>query len=249
MNELEKPTTESCCKTDRRGWFDWIAWLILGGASVLMSLPLIGYLFGAVIWKKKDRWIVLGKVSQFKPDTTVFVYDLENGEIIEQDESIAYAWEFGPGQTSYDDLSANRGFDYYYFLEVLDDGSQNNVVPLKSSKFFTITNSPAFLKRPPGMLEEIRVVPNPYNIASRDMQYGVSAPDRLMFLNIPGECTIRIFSERGDLLKTIQHTDGSGDEAWNSITSSRQVITSGLYIAHFETPEGENAIRKFIVVR
>ena len=99
------------------------------------------------------------------------------------------------------------------------------------------------------MLEEIRVVPNPYNIASRDMQYGVSAPDRLMFLNIPGECTIRIFTERGDLLKTIQHTDGSGDEAWNSITSSRQVINSGLYIAHFETPEGENAIRKFIVVR
>ena len=186
---------------------------------------------------------------KFKPDTTVFVYDLENGEIIEQDESIAYVWEFGPGQTSYDDLSANRGFDYYYFLEVLDDGSQNNGVPLKSSKFFTITNSPAFLKRPPGMLEEIRVVPNPYNIASRDMQYGVSAPDRLMFLNIPGECTIRIFTERGDLLKTIQHTDGSGDEAWNSITSSRQVITSGLYIAHFETPEGENAIRKFIVVR
>ena len=174
---------------------------------------------------------------------------MENGEIIEQDESIAHVWEFGSGQTSFDDLSANRGFDYYYFLEVLDDGSQNNNIPLKSSKFFTITNSPAFLKRPPGMLEEIRVVPNPYNIAGRDMQYGVSAPDRLMFLNIPGECTIRIFTERGDLLKTIQHTDGSGDEAWNSITSSRQIVTSGLYIAHFETPAGENAIRKFIVVR
>ncbi|MDP7465023.1 MAG: Fic/DOC family N-terminal domain-containing protein [Candidatus Marinimicrobia bacterium] len=39
------------------------------------------------------------------------------------------------------------------------------------------------------------------------------------------------------------------DETWNSITSSRQVITSGLYIAHFETPEGENAIQKFIIVR
>ena len=134
-------------------------------------------------------------------------------------------------------------------LEVLDDGSQNNNIPLKSSKFFTITNSPAFLKRPPGMMEEIRVVPNPYNIAGRDMQYGVSAPDRLMFLNIPGECTIRIFTERGDLLKTIQHTDGSGDEAWNSITSSRQIVTSGLYIAHFETPKGESAIRKFLIVR
>ena len=43
--------------------------------------------------------------------------------------------------------------------------------------------------------------------------------------------------------------DGSGDELWNSITSSRQVIVSGIYIAVFETPNGESAIRKFIVVR
>jgi len=42
--------------------------------------------------------------------------------------------------------------------------------------------------------------------------------------------------------------NGSGDEAWNSITSSRQIIVSGLYIAHFDMPDG-NAIRKFTVVR
>ena len=134
-------------------------------------------------------------------------------------------------------------------MEGLDDGSQNNGVPLTSSKFFTITNTPAFLKRPPGELEDLRVVPNPYNIASRDLQYGVSAPDRLMFLNIPGECTIKIFTERGDLIKTIEHNDGSGDEAWNSLTSSRQVVVSGLYIAHIETPKGESTIRKFMVIR
>ena len=77
----------------------------------------------------------------------------------------------------------------------------------------------------------------------------MSAPDRLMFLNIPPKCKIRIFTERGDLIDTIEHTDGSGDEAWNSITSSRQVIVSGLYIAHFEVPGGGSTIRKFTVVR
>ena len=82
----------------------------------------------------------------------------------------------------------------------------------------------------------------------RQLQYGVSAPDRLMFLNIPPVCTIRIFTERGDLVDIIEHTDGSGDEIWNSITSSRQIIVSGIYIAHFEMPDG-NAIRKFAVVR
>ena len=92
------------------------------------------------------------------------------------------------------------------------------------------------------------VLSNPFHISARDLQYGVSAPDRLMFLNIPPVCTIRIFTERGDLVHTIEHTDGSGDEAWNSITSSRQIIVSGLYIAHFDMPDGD-AIRKFTVVR
>ncbi|MBT7900046.1 MAG: hypothetical protein HN601_03770, partial [Candidatus Marinimicrobia bacterium] len=62
-------------------------------------------------------------------------------------------------------------------------------------------------------------------------------------------CTIRIFTERGDLVDTIEHSDGSGDEAWNSITSSRQLIVSGLYIAHFDMGDQGSAIRKFTVIR
>ena len=165
------------------------------------------------------------------------------------DESIATIWELSPGQNSYEDLSAERGFDYFYFLEAFDNGTNDSKV-LNSSKFYTITNKAASLKRPAGeSFEDIRVVPNPFHISARDFQYGVSAPDRLMFLNIPPVCTIRIFTERGDLIKTIEHTDGSGDEAWNSITSSRQLIVSGLYIAHFEDPKGGSTIRKFTVIR
>ena len=70
-----------------------------------------------------------------------------------------------------------------------------------------------------------------------------------MFLNIPSVCTINIYTERGDLIESINHTDGSGDVAWNSLTSSRQVVVSGVYIAHIETPTGESAVRKFVVVR
>ncbi|MDZ7332850.1 MAG: fibronectin, partial [candidate division KSB1 bacterium] len=79
----------------------------------------------------------------------------------------------------------------------------------------------------------------------------------------PPFCTIKIFTERGDLIYTIEHTDGSGDAEWNSITSSRQVVVSGVYIAHFEVTEdyydsqtgellfkkGDSAIRKFVIIR
>ena len=194
---------------------------------------------------------------KFKPDTTLFSYNISQGLLDSVDESIATIWEFSPGQNKdasrdlyeYQDVTAERGFDYFYFLEAFDNGTNDSKV-LNSSKFFTITNKAASLKRPAGeSFEDIRVVPNPFHISARDFQYGVSAPDRLMFLNIPPICTIRIFTERGDLIKTIEHTDGTGDEAWNSITSSRQLIVSGLYIAHFEDPDGRSTIRKFTVIR
>ena len=185
---------------------------------------------------------------KFKPDTTLFTYNVIQGELDPLDETIATIWELAPGENTYEDLTAERGFDYYYFLEAFDNGTNDDMV-LNSSKFYTLTNKAAALKRPPGeSFKDIRVVPNPFHISARDLQYGVSAPDRLMFLNIPPVCTIRIFTERGDLVDTIEHTDGSGDEAWNSITSSRQIIVSGLYIAHFDMPDGD-AIRKFTVVR
>ena len=185
---------------------------------------------------------------KFKPDTTIFTYDISQNEVIPIDNSIATIWSLEPGINEFEDNTAERGFDYFYYLEAFDDGTNDDII-LNSSKFFTLTNKAANLKRPPGSsFQDIRVVPNPYHISARDLQYGVSAPDRLMFLNIPPICTIRIFTERGDLVDTIEHTDGSGDEVWNSITSSRQIIVSGIYIAHFEMPDG-NAIRKFAVVR
>jgi hypothetical protein len=97
-------------------------------------------------------------------------------------------------------------------------------------------------------MDSIRVVPNPYNARAAKLQY-LGEPDKIMFLNVPGECTIKIYTERGDLIKTIEHLNGSGDESWNSNTDYGQVVVSGLYIAVFETPDGRRAIRKFVIIR
>lgn len=153
----------------------------------------------------------------------------------------------------FNDTTARRGFDYYYYIQTKDDGSTNDFnpgVPLVSSMFYTVTNKPAFLRRPAAeSLDEIRVVPNPFHIKARSIQFGLDAPDRLAFFGLPPECTIKIYTERGDLVDTIEHTDGSGDELWNSLTSSGQLVVSGLYIAVFETPDNKTIVRKFIVIR
>jgi len=65
-----------------------------------------------------------------------------------------------------------------------------------------------------------------------------------MFYNIPPFCKISIFTERGDLIKEIIHDDGSGDDAWNSVTKSRQVVVSGVYVAYFEVTQDGGGFNK-----
>jgi len=121
---------------------------------------------------------------------------------------------------------------------------------LLSGRAYTQTTEPAYLRRSAGSLDKIRVVPNPWNIRNRGLQYGKAGDkDKLMFLDVPGYCKIKIFTERGDLIKVINHNDGSGDQAWNLTTSSRQIVVSGIYIAYFETPDGKSTFRKFVVIR
>ncbi|MBN1397332.1 MAG: hypothetical protein JXA06_04795 [Bacteroidetes bacterium] len=168
---------------------------------------------------------------------------------------------------TFSDKSPRRGFDYYYYIVAKDDGSTNSIqpgAPLVSSKYLTMTNKAANLTRVPGKsLADIRVVPNPYNIRARGLQFGYSNPDRLAFFGLPAYCIIKIYTETGDLIKTIEHTSTSGDEYWNSLTSSEQLVVSGIYIAYFEVTQdifeegtgrqlfrkGENAIRKFVIIR
>jgi len=149
------------------------------------------------------------------------------------------------------DYTAVRGQSYYYFLIAYDDGSRNTIQPgvsLYSSPHLTRTNTAATLQKPPAAdMSEIRVVPNPYNISNVNYQYA-GEPNKIMFVNLPSECKIKIFTERGDLIYEINHS-GSGEVRWDLITSSRQIVVSGVYIATFEDPDGNMLYRKFVVIR
>lgn len=175
----------------------------------------------------------------------------------------------GAGIYQFEDMTAVRGFSYYYYLVAFNDGSINSsglanpTGPLISSRFYTRTTFPAYLKRKAGEnLDDIRVVPNPFHLGATDIQYP-GEKNKIMFMNIPPQCRINIYTERGDLIKAIEHTDGSGDEAWDSVTATRQLVTSGIYLASIEVTEnyvdeytgellfqkGDSTIRKFIIIR
>jgi hypothetical protein len=163
----------------------------------------------------------------------------------------------GEEARSYEDVDVIRGISYYYYIQSVgavnndDTGLTPTGVPLRSSRYYTQTWDPAFLKREPGeSLASVRIVPNPYILESDQNIRFSDQQDKIAFFNIPGECTIQIFSEIGELVETIEHTDGSGDEFWNLTTSSNQVVASGIFLAVIKDSDtGEKIIKKLAVIR
>jgi hypothetical protein len=150
-----------------------------------------------------------------------------------------------PSATSFDDTDVERGVSYYYYMQAVD---QNG---LRSSRYFNQTYDPAFLVRPPGSsLADVRIVPNPYNLSSEaDVRYP-DIQNRLGFLETPGNATIQIYTELGELVETIEHSSGSGDIYWDLTTSSTQLVVSGLYIAYIrDNDTGEHVLKKFVIIR
>ena len=93
------------------------------------------------------------------------------------------------------------------------------------------------------MLEQVRVVPNPY-LVHQEAERG---EPRLYFNYLPEECTIRIYTLALDLVRTITHRGGSREE-WNLQTEGGQLVASQLLIAQIEAPNGTSITRKFVVV-
>ncbi|MCD6361796.1 MAG: hypothetical protein J7M38_13150 [Armatimonadetes bacterium] len=161
---------------------------------------------------------------------------------------------------SFFDTTAQRGVAYYYYVAAFDNGVDNlpdfhgRKEVLESGRFLNMTVQPAHLTKPAGTcLDSIRIVPNPFNLAASQLQFP-GEPDKIIFMNLPMECTIKIYTESGDLVKTIHHL-GSGDESWGRLEQEHMVsdygqqVVSGIYFAYIETPDGKSVIKKFIIVR
>nr|HQU73450.1 fibronectin type III domain-containing protein [Calditrichia bacterium] len=167
----------------------------------------------------------------------------------------------GSGTHSYDDTDVTRGISYFYKVVAYDDGTQNGPDvdggghPLESGHFLNVTRRGAVLTRPAKSdLSEVVIVPNPFNSSARELQYP-GEPDKILFLELPPVCTIRIYTESGDLVKVIEHDNGSGDESWGLNTNEHmtsetgQIVVSGIYIVNFSMPNGESVNKKMVIVR
>ncbi|HID92737.1 MAG TPA: T9SS type A sorting domain-containing protein [bacterium (Candidatus Stahlbacteria)] len=162
---------------------------------------------------------------------------------------------------TYVDTNVIYGIPYFYAVTAFDAGRASPPAPiavpsLESGK----TNYkkteigaevPIYVKTDKEMgLDKVAVAPNPYIGSERwERKY----ENKIQFMNLPGTCRIRIYTVTGDLVKEIEHTDGTGDEYWDLLSRNNQDVVSGLYIYKIEAwDERGNSIYKigkFVIVR
>jgi len=95
-------------------------------------------------------------------------------------------------------------------------------------------------------LSRITVVPNPF-IAANEIQRG-RGTQRILFTQLPPRATIRIYTVSGNLVRILEHSDGSGTAEWDVRTRFDLIVSSGIYYWHVTTPDGRTQLGRLAVV-
>jgi len=104
-------------------------------------------------------------------------------------------------------------------------------------------------------LSNIKVVPNPYLGSSeweiKNPYTTGRGPRSLHFTHLPAQCTIRIFTVSGELVKTINHNNviDDGTEDWNMLSEDNLSISYGVYVYQVDAPGIGKTIGKFAVIK
>ncbi len=134
-----------------------------------------------------------------------------------------------------------------------DEGRVVTRKPWLSSDVYEFTvQGPRFdAEAATAMLDQVRVVPNPYRGASlfeAANPFPTGRGERVVrFVNLPPRATVRIFTSSGRLVRTLQLDQGSNDEvtagmllngslAWDLLNEDRLEVAYGVYLYHVEAP-------------
>ncbi len=102
------------------------------------------------------------------------------------------------------------------------------------------------------MMDQIKVVPNPYMISHQGQKSPYDA--KIYFTKLPKRCTISIYTVMGDLVTTLEHDEASAYqdqesvEIWNLLSKNKQRVQSQTLVAVITTPDGAKTIKNFSVI-
>ncbi|MCB9233809.1 MAG: T9SS type A sorting domain-containing protein [Bacteroidia bacterium] len=96
------------------------------------------------------------------------------------------------------------------------------------------------------VLEQIRVVPNPYYAFSKYESSQLQTTVKIT--NLPQKCTIRIFTLNGTLIRTYTKESSKPNQDWDLKNASGVPVASGVYIIHIDAGDLGEKILKFFAI-
>ncbi|MFO7447452.1 MAG: hypothetical protein R6W90_13865 [Ignavibacteriaceae bacterium] len=180
--------------------------------------------------------------------------DLPPVHIVTSEDKLQF---FKPGDSVrvFVDNTAINGLKYKYYVAAYDTGHgitgplENTAASVPKAGTNTVEVVPqAGLSTAPGDLSQVRVVPNPYIVASG---YEVGSDKIVQFTKLPASATIKIYNSAGELIRTIEH-NGGGSLApsiatWDLKNEDRQLVAPGLYFFYLDSPIGSTQ-GKFVII-
>ena len=128
------------------------------------------------------------------------------------------------------------------------DGSINDWLPLYEFNMDDLAVVTETFVQDDSILSHINVVPNPYYAYSN---YEATRLDNLIkIVNLPDQCTIKIYTVNGILVRTFNKDNNVTHVEWNLKNFKNIPISSGLYLIHVDVPNvGERVLKWFGVIR
>ncbi|MFC1568975.1 hypothetical protein ACFL4L_01965 [bacterium] len=168
-------------------------------------------------------------------------------EIIILTDSLVGGWEVSFTKSQVDTLQPGIGDTAYVIL---------NKPFLSNDVFeFTMHGQSVDAAQAEVDLDDIRVVPNPYIVSNSwepQNQYSNGrGPREIHFINMPNQCTIRIFNIRGQLIRTLHHESSRADGTviWDVLSEENLDIAYGIYVYHVDAGDVGTKIGKFAVIK
>ena len=127
----------------------------------------------------------------------------------------------------------------------------------KTGDYFNFTTIPVNVDKTlaSDALSKIDVVPNPYLGAAtwegRNLNSTGRGERRIEFINLPAQCTVRIYTITGALIKTLTKDSNflDGSLSWDLVTEDGMDAAYGVYLYHVDAPGVGEHIGKFALIK
>lgn len=244
---IPRPKITSALARDREVVLSWDNEIDLTYRNNALNPP-ANDLLGYIVYRttdqqlREDSWVAVDTIPiRNWNDTTVVVPD---------------AYEFV-------DRAVFNGFKYIYVVtayrkniigQIEESGKLGSIIDLQTTPNAVMVTPHTLPAENAGMLHQIKVVPNPFVISAQwdterlgNVVFGEPIRN-IAFTHLPARCTIRIYTVDGDLIKTIEHNNGTGREEWNLLTEENRPVVSGIYFYHVKSDIGEK-VGRFAIIR